>query len=796
MRIFNSGFKVALCALSSLIILGCGPEEPVTPTDTTVPVSEVSLNNDKLSVDVGATVALTATVNPSNATNKTVTWSSSNESVATVSNGTVTAVAPGKASIMATAGDKSATCVVTVKVNLEEPLKASLMKIYDALDGPNWKMTFRWDMSKPLSEWEYVIWDDKTEELGLEFYPGPVGLKGQLPDCFDELTCLTKLFIQNEEEFTGTLPPSFANLKKLKSITLSHTAMTSLPDLFDGMPLDEVFISGNPQMAGPLPASLASSSYLKHFLVMDNAFTGKVPDSYASLSHLGNLLVFREAHVDEHVPDSFISSNDAGYLINMYLCSSVFRTTPFMVGDYDIPAFWPLGGLKDLVTGQDIPFKEICASNKATVLLTWATWCPFSKELMPVLKKMYEKYHEDGLEIIAAFNADYSTQDGGKPLKDVILERGYDKWYNFNIWDFGGVEWETWTGGATPSAVVVDKNGNIITSSRSNVLDPARNRFGYLASSRLIPILENIFGPLEGDDNYSSTDYSQDGKVITIQKASFGKGINLVFMGDAYTDKDIASGLYERMMWDAAEEFFSIEPYKSFRDRFNVYAVKVVSKNGQTGKGYETALNASMVNGAAVTGNADIVYEYARKVPGITDRNLTVAVLVNSIYHGGVADMSESLQSGIGYFSSLCNDPEGFGPVLRHEVGGHAFAFLADEYANHNGSPSQALIDETTRKYNTYGWYSNIDFTNDPSKVKWADFLKDSRYKDEVGIYEGANDLKNGIYRPSQNSMMKDNLEYYNAPSRWAIYKRIMELSGETASFSKFLEYDAINRGH
>ena len=43
--------------------------------------------------------------------------------------------------------------------------------------------------------------------------------------------------------------------------------------------------------------------------------------------------------------------------------------------------------------------------------------------------------------------------------------------------------------------------------------------------------------------------------------------------------------------------------------------------------------------------------------------------------------------------------------------------------------------------------------------------------------------------------MMRDNLEYFNAPSRWAIYKRIMELSGETASFSKFLEYDAINRG-
>jgi hypothetical protein len=42
--------------------------------------------------------------------------------------------------------------------------------------------------------------------------------------------------------------------------------------------------------------------------------------------------------------------------------------------------------------------------------------------------------------------------------------------------------------------------------------------------------------------------------------------------------------------------------------------------------------------------------------------------------------------------------------------------------------------------------------------------------------------------------MMNDNWEYYNAPSRWAIYQRIMKLSGETPTFAKFLEYDAVNR--
>ena len=474
-----------------------------------------------------------------------------------------------------------------------------------------------------------------------------------------------------------------------------------------------------------------------------------------------------------------------------------FSVAPIEVGDYDIPAFWPEKGLTDVVSGKQIPYQEIYSKNKYTILLNWGTWCPYSKELMPVLKRMYEKYHQDGFEIIAAMNPTAAEMQA-RNYKEIIQERGFDQWYNFPLTDISGniIQWEIWTAGGTPSAIIVDNKGNIVRSSETNVSDPARNRFGYSASGTLIPWLEDQFGPLEESGDYSSTDYSQDGKVITLQKASVGKGINLVFMGDAYTDKDIASGLYEDLMWSCAEEFFKIEPYKSLRNRFNVYVVKVVSKNGKTGPGYETALNTKMVNGEAVTGNRDKVLQYARKVSGISNnKNLVIGVLVNSIYHGGIADMIESQQSGIGYFSSSSNVRTIFGVTLRHEVGGHAFAFLGDEYATQNDSPEQSLIDNMNRLYNQYGWFANLDFTNDPKKVKWANFLSDSRYKDEVGIYEGGNNMRFGVYRPSVNSMMNQDMEYFNAPSRWAIYKRIMELSGETASFSKFLEYDAINRG-
>lgn len=87
-----------------------------TDTDVRVPVTGVSLNKTSASLTVGGTTTLTATVNPTNATNRAVTWSSDKTSVATVSNGVVKAVGAGTATITVKTSDGgfTATCVVTV----------------------------------------------------------------------------------------------------------------------------------------------------------------------------------------------------------------------------------------------------------------------------------------------------------------------------------------------------------------------------------------------------------------------------------------------------------------------------------------------------------------------------------------------------------------------------------------------------------------------------------------------------------------------------------------------------------
>ena len=90
----------------------------ITVTNPVIKVTKVTLNKTTASVVKGKTLTLTATVTPTNATNKNVTWKSSNTKIVTVDgNGKVTAVAAGTATITCTAKadkSKSATCKITV----------------------------------------------------------------------------------------------------------------------------------------------------------------------------------------------------------------------------------------------------------------------------------------------------------------------------------------------------------------------------------------------------------------------------------------------------------------------------------------------------------------------------------------------------------------------------------------------------------------------------------------------------------------------------------------------------------
>ena len=118
----NSGTVTALKEGTATITASAGGKSStcsVKVSSKVIPVTSVTLDKTSLSMQVGETETLTATVNPADATDKNVTWSSSDVSVATVADGKITAKKSGTATITAKSGNYTAECVVSVSVNTE-----------------------------------------------------------------------------------------------------------------------------------------------------------------------------------------------------------------------------------------------------------------------------------------------------------------------------------------------------------------------------------------------------------------------------------------------------------------------------------------------------------------------------------------------------------------------------------------------------------------------------------------------------------------------------------------------------
>ena len=298
----------------------------------------------------------------------------------------------------------------------------------------------------------------------------------------------------------------------------------------------------------------------------------------------------------------------------------------------------------------------------------------------------------------------------------------------------------------------------------------------------------------QGIQTYTSSDYSQDGQVTRIHSATVGKGIDVVFVGDAFADKD--QNLFNKYVELGKEAFFTEEPFRSTKDRFNIYRIGSVSKNGIIAQeGGDTKFSAQFGEGTAISGDNEAVFSFVQeKIPSVDLTKTIIFVIINKAKYAGTCHMYSNNQAVC--YVPLCRNENEYAQTLRHEGCGHGFGKLADEYfyTSQGTIPTEMIAQLKQWKGFAYGFYENVDLTSDQSTILWSKFISDSRYSGKVGVYEGGYTYPYGVYRPTDNSIMRYNTGGFNAPSREAIYKKIMKFSeGDawTYDYETFVAFDA-----
>ena len=353
--------------------------------------------------------------------------------------------------------------------------------------------------------------------------------------------------------------------------------------------------------------------------------------------------------------------------------------------------------------------------------------------------------------------------------------------------------------------------------------------------------------------NIDGFDNPEEG-IVLLQEATEGNGTDIIIMGDGFSKTHFGKGgNYDKIMRQAYDDFFSVEPYASLKDYFNVYYINAVSEEDHDAR----PLNNGAIQGTAntvfstkftqnstnISGDGMTVLSYAKQAirhkggkggSRCNDENeintraesSLMIVMINVACHAGTCTLSYSNgtdyspESSIAY-CSLSTDAEGCRLTLLHEAGGHGFGKLGDEYDGswinsfntrnwndlinlHSWGVHRNINEHWTAVEKADGWSSDLrDTYTDETNVYWAELLSPSysyTADEGLGIYRGANTYYNLYCRSTENSMMRDQFgrdgQFFNAISRWTIWYRLMKKTGGTScrsfksSLDEFIAFD------
>lgn len=713
-----------------------------------------------------------------------------------------------------------------------EAERAALMAIFNALDGPNWESHGYWGTEAPVTRWPKVMCDENGHVVSLNL--NDPRIKGSLPPEIGNLPYLTDLNMGGpyvDCHFTGSLPEEIGNLTNLKRLQMDNCPFEGrLPESLGNLSnLERLYITYCEKLApGPIPSWIGNLTKLKVLQIYGHNFTGQLPESIGNLTNLEHLDI-KHCSLDSTVPASFGNLRNLKFLrmsengnlhgpipASLSNLPEWWRLWPGVVYgnrfsqqdivDSNLPA--PKGQKLTASDGSTLDLDAVLSGNKYTLLHAWDIYFPNCLDFMQTLRNYYKQLPSGELYVFGLMSSNkqesaqaqeaYNQAKGIYAQYDIPWKQVFDEVYSYNR-PFGDEYGDSCYPYGSINEVVLFKGDKVVRTSLATGIP--NDCLTYLADEYDLTL-----------KFYESTDYSQDGKVEMLQTAKEGNGIDLVVMGDGFSDRLIADGTYRKTMVDAMEGFFSVEPFASFRNLFNVYMVTAVSKNEEFSIGTETALEGYFsATGTVCTGSIAAVQEYARKAVDETRlQNATCLAILNKEMPAGYTYMLDPEAendygggTGIAFVALGAGSFTGFGDdtmaeIIHHEGGGHAFGKLADEYYYDFNEPVSQNGLDYLHQVEKYGWYKNIDSESSPTAVKWAKFLADPRYAGEhLGVYEGAALCISGLYRPTEDSIMFTNKGKFNAPSREAIYYRIHKLAYGASwkyDYETFVSWDAKNR--
>ena len=285
--------------LSFLVLVSCGKDSPTQPRppaqrsvqpSATLQGSRIIITPSSVNLtSIGQTAQLTASVLDQfgqSASGAVVAWSSSDEEVATVSSqGLVTAVTKGTATVTARTGSVSATTMVTVLVPMND--RDVLVSFYESAGGRHWTVKSNWLSRQDLATWYGVTVDTDGRVTGINLPNN--NLRGTIASELGSLEELVSLRI-NHNRLTGHIPRELGRLTKLRHLVLSSNQLTGVIPAGLGQltGLEELVLSFN-RLSGSIPEELGDLKGLTRLSLSVNELNGPIPSELGRLKQLTSL---------------------------------------------------------------------------------------------------------------------------------------------------------------------------------------------------------------------------------------------------------------------------------------------------------------------------------------------------------------------------------------------------------------------------------------------------------------------------------------------------------------------------